>query len=293
MRRLLALALIGFAAQLVDGALGMGHGVTSTTLLLAVGTAPAAASASVHLAEVGTSLSAGVAHWHFGNVDRRVLVRIAGPGALGAFLGALLLSRLSTEAAAPWMSGILTALGLCLLLRFTRRLPPRRPRPLGSRHLAPLGLVAGFVDATGGGWGPVATPALLVGGRLEPRKAVGTVDTAECLVAVSAAVGFLVGLGRSGFATTTVIAMMAGGVMAAPIAAWLVRRLPAQILGSALRGLIVLTNVHGLLDVVHAGPGSRWALHGAVLVLWGWALGIALRVHRNSRPPLPGVPVPA
>src|SRR5512139_3203022 len=118
-RKLLILALVGLAAQLVDGALGMAYGLTSSTLLLLVGVAPAAASASVHLAEMGTTLAAGVAHWRFGNVDWRVVSRIAVPGAIGAFAGATFLSSISTAAAAPWMAGILFTLGAYLLVRFS------------------------------------------------------------------------------------------------------------------------------------------------------------------------------
>jgi len=164
MRTLIVLALVGLGAQLVDGSLGMAYGVTSTTLLLAVGTNPAAASATVHLAEIGTTLASGVAHWRFGNVDWRVVAKIGVPGAVGAFAGATFLSTLSTEAAAPVMSLILLALGAYVLTRFTfAGLPTDRlGKPLRKRFLSPLGLVAGFVDATGGGgWGPVGTPAIL------------------------------------------------------------------------------------------------------------------------------------
>ena len=178
----------------------MAYGVTSTTLLLSAGYAPAAASASVHLAEIGTTLASGASHWRFGNVDWKVVGRIGVPGAIGAFAGATFLSSLSTDSAKPWMAGILLALGTYLLLRFSTRapvtqvdLPPRR------RFLTPLGLFAGFVDATGGGgWGPVATPTLIGSGRMTPRRVIGTVDTSEFLVAVAASLGFLIGIGNEG-----------------------------------------------------------------------------------------------
>ena len=189
MRKLVLLALVGLGAQLVDGSLGMAYGVTSTTLLLAIGTNPAAASATVHLAEIGTTLASGASHWKFGNVDWKVVPRIGIPGAIGAFAGATFLSSLDTSVAAPVMSLILLALGLYVLVRFTvkglRR--DRLGQPLRRRFLAPLGLVAGFVDATGGGgWGPVGTPAILASGRLEPRKVIGSIDTSEFLVSVAA-----------------------------------------------------------------------------------------------------------
>src|ERR671917_648667 len=183
-KTLVLMALVGLGAQLVDGSLGMAYGVTSTTLLLAIGTNPAAASATVHLAEIGTTLVSGAAHWRFGNVDWKVVAKIGIPGAVGAFAGATFLSNLSTETAAPLMSIILLALGVYILIRFTTfGLPKGRlGLPLRKRFLAPLGLVAGFVDSTGGGgWGPVGTPAILASGRMEPRKVIGSIDTSEFL----------------------------------------------------------------------------------------------------------------
>ncbi|WP_329341065.1 sulfite exporter TauE/SafE family protein [Streptomyces sp. NBC_01352] len=141
MRTLILLALAGLGAQLVDGSLGMAYGVTSTTLLLALGTNPAAASATVHLAEIGTTLMSGAAHWRFGNVDWKVVARIGVPGAVGSFLGATVLSKLSTEVAAPVMSLILLGLGFYVLSRFTfRGLPEGKlGKPLRRRFLTPLG----------------------------------------------------------------------------------------------------------------------------------------------------------
>ena len=145
---------------------------------------PAAASAAVHLSEVGTTLASGVSHWKFGNVDWKVVAKIGIPGAIGAFAGATFLSSLSTEAAGPLMSVILLALGLYILVRFTAKGLPKGNlgKPLRKRFLTPLGLFAGFVDATGGGgWGPVGTPAILASGRMEPRKVIGSIDTSSSL----------------------------------------------------------------------------------------------------------------
>ena len=285
MRKLLVLAFVGLLAQLVDGALGMGYGVTSTTLLLIAGLAPASASASVHLAEVGTTLAAGISHWRFGNVDWKVVGRIAIPGAIGAFAGATVLSALSTKSAAPWMAGILLVLGCYLLLRFSRPLGPRRAAgPLRARFLGPLGLVAGFVDATGGGgWGPVATPSLLVSGRMEPRKVIGSVDTAEVIVAGSASVGFLIGLGGQGFVLPTVAALLIGGIIAAPIAAWLVRVMPAQLLGAAVGGLIVLTNTRTLVRALEIDGAVAAPLYLAVVAAWVVAIGFSTRALLRTR----------
>lgn len=290
MRKLLIMALVGLAAQLVDGALGMAYGVTSSTLLLVAGISPATASASVHLAEVGTTLASGIAHWRFGNVDWRVVVNIALPGAVGAFAGATVLSGISTEAAVPWTAGILLALGAYLLIRFARPLRPTSPRPLPRRFLGPLGLFAGFIDATGGGgWGPVATPTLLASGSMEPRKVIGSVGTSEFLVAGAASVGFLLGLGSEGFLLPTVAALLVGGVIAAPIAAWLVRHVPAQLLGAFVGGLIILVNTRSLLRVFGLESDFGVYAYPLVVVLWGTALGFSVRAWRRVRAAQPQV----
>ncbi|MFJ6125092.1 sulfite exporter TauE/SafE family protein [Streptomyces griseoviridis] len=293
MRTLILLALAGLGAQLVDGSLGMAYGVTSTTLLLALGTNPAAASATVHLAEIGTTLMSGASHWRFGNVDWKVVVRIGVPGAVGSFLGATVLSRLSTEAAAPVMSLILLGLGVYVMFRFTfKGLPEGRlGKPLRRRFLTPLGLVAGFLDATGGGgWGPVGTPALLAGGRLEPRKVIGSVDTSEFLVAVAASLGFLFSLGSQGLNRSWVLAFLAGGLIAAPVAAWLVRLVPPRVLGSAVGGIIVVTNVRTLLssDLLGAPGALAVPVYALLSVVWAAALGYAVRAHRKERAALAG-----
>jgi uncharacterized protein len=288
MRKLVLLAIVGLGAQLVDGSLGMAYGVTSTTLLLAIGANPATASATVHLAEIGTTLASGASHWRFGNVDWAVVAKIGIPGAVGAFAGATFLSSLDTSVAAPVMSLVLLALGLYVLTRFTVR-GLRRDRlghPLRKRFLGPLGLFAGFVDATGGGgWGPVGTPAILASGRLEPRKVIGSIDTSEFLVSLAASLGFLLALGSQGISPTWVLALLVGGLVAAPVAAWLVRHVPPRVLGSAVGGLIVLTNTRTLLtsDWVDAPADTRWVVYAAVCVVWAGAVAHSVRAHRAER----------
>jgi uncharacterized membrane protein YfcA len=286
MRKLLLLALVGLGAQLVDGSLGMAYGVTSTTLLLAIGTNPAAASATVHLAEIGTTLVSGVSHWKFGNVDWKVVFKIGVPGAVGAFAGATFLSSLSTETAAPLMSLILLALGLYVFIRFTTQGLPKGQigKPLRKRFLAPLGVVAGFVDSTGGGgWGPVGTPAILASGRLEPRKTIGSIDTSEFLVAVAASIGFIIGIGDEGINYTWVLALLLGGIIAAPIAAWLVRHIPPRVLGSLVGGLIILTNTRTLLrsDWIDASDGVRYTVYAVIYAVWAAAVAYSISQYRK------------
>jgi len=283
MRKLVILAVVGLAAQLVDGTLGMGYGVTSSTLLMLAGLTPAAASASVHVSELGTNLASGLAHWKLRNVDWRVVARIAGPGAVGAFVGATVLSGLSTASAAPLMSAILAALGCYLLVRFVLGVRPQLKKALTLRFLAPLGLFAGFVDATGGGcWGPVATPALLVDGRMAPRKVIGSVDTSELVVSAAASLGFLLGLGAAGVSWGLALALLLGGLVAAPLAAYLVRIAPTHLLGVAIGGAILLTNSRTLLRSFDVPDPARFAVYALILLVTLAGLAVVNRRTRRA-----------
>ena len=199
MRNLVVLAILGFIAQLVDGSLGMAYGVTSTTLLISIAAlSPALASTVVHISEVGTTAASGLSHWRFGNVDWGKILWLAIPGGIGAFFGAVVLVQVITaEAAEPIVAIFLFVLGGYVLARFAfnRTAEIVQNLPISRKFLAPLGLVAGFLDAAGGGgWGPISTPTLLSSGRMAPRKVVGTVDTSEFIVALAASVGFLISL---------------------------------------------------------------------------------------------------
>jgi uncharacterized protein len=285
MQVLLVLLAVGFVAQLIDGALGMAYGTTSTSLALAAGLTPAAASASVHMAELGTTLASGISHRRFGNIEWRTVKAVGFTGAAGAFLGAVVLSSISAELAKPWMAGILLTLGVYIVLRFTLGGPPRRrgTSRVRRRFLAPLGLGAGFVDATGGGgWGAAMTPTLLATGKMEPRKVIGSVDTSEFLVALAASIGFLLALGSQGIAWSFVGALLAGGIVAAPIAAWLVRKITAGLLGAAVGGMIILTNVRTLFDALEVEGGLREPVYAAVLAVWLLAIAVVVRRHRRD-----------
>jgi len=284
MANFLLLAIVGLLAQLVDGSLGMAYGVTSQSLLLAVGIAPALASASVHIAEVGTTAASGASHWRFGNVDWSKVWPLAIPGAIGAFLGAIVLSAFITaEAAEPIVAIFLFCLGIFVLARFSfrRHQRPVEVRPISRTFLAPLGLIAGFLDAAGGGgWGPISTPTLLSSGRMEPRKIIGTVDTSEFLVALSASIGFLFALSFAQIPWTVVGALLLGGVIAAPIAAYIVRILPARILGSAVGGLILVTNMKTFLEAVGVSGALAVLIYILIVAVWIAAIVFSVRVNR-------------
>ena len=310
--RLAAMTLAGFVAQLVDGSLGMGYGMTSSTVLVASGLSPAAASTSVHLAQLGTTALSGLAHYQSGNVDLGVTAHIGAAGMVGAFWGAALLSLLPTKAAKPIASGLLFAVGVYVLARFYRDKShcARVGRP-GRAVLLPLGLVGGFVDATGGGgWGPVATSGLLAGGQLRPSRVIGSVSASEFLVTVAAVAGFCAapfleaavaaaaaaaaggdvaaeqaaeqaaaeqahGGSHLGLHLDIVLTLLVGGLLAAPLAPRLVGCLKPRLLGVTVGGFICVTNARGLLALSGAS-GSRCAAFYAVLTtVW---LGAVARV---------------
>jgi uncharacterized membrane protein YfcA len=285
MQTLIVLAIAGLVAQFVDGSLGMGYGLTSSTLLIFAGLSPAAASASVHLAEVGTTALSGVAHHRFGNVDWHAVRRIAIPGGIGAFLGATLLSSLSTESAKPLASTLLFTLGIYVLLRFLlgKQRVSRKGQP-GLRFLAPLGLIGGFVDATGGGgWGPVTTPTLLADGRLAPNRVVGTVSASEFIVAISASAGFFTALGGEVLRMEFVAALLAGGFIAAPIAAYTVRHLNPRLLGVIVGGFICFTNARTLLAAAGVSDDAFRIVYGAIVIVWAVSVAFVVRAIRRER----------
>lgn len=282
---LLLVALAGFGAQMVDGSLGMGYGLTSATILMAIGLTPAIASASVHLAEIGTSAASAYSHGKLGNVDKKVLKRIAIPGGIGAFVGATVLSGLSTQAARPWASTLLLILGFYVLIRFLaqKTITLRKGRP-GQRLLVPLGLVGGFVDATGGGgWGPVTTPALLANGRMAPNRVIGTMNAAEFVVAVCASAGFILGLGFAAIRWDVLLPLLIGGVIAAPIAAWVAHRLPMRIMGVAVGGMIIFTNSYTLMRTFDVAANIQIAALIIEATIWITLVVMVSVAHRRGK----------
>jgi len=287
MRSLIIFTFVGLGAQIVDGALGMAFGVTASTLLVLSGVASAQASAAVHLAEVGTTFASGLSHWKFKNIDWQIVLRLGVPGAIGAFLGATVLSSLSTENAAPVMAVILLGIGVYVLLRFSLRIPPAirsGSTPHTAKFLVPLGVFGGFIDASGGGgWGPVTTSTLLSRGKTAPRTVIGSVSASEFLVAISASLGFLVGL-REEFLDNVpiVLGLALGGVIAAPFAAWLVSRVSPALLGTAVGGVIVLTNSQKLVKFFEVH--SPWSTIIYTVIVAAWA-GLVFAARRASKAP--------
>lgn len=244
MAELLTFIAVGALAQLIDGALGMAYGVTSAGLLMALGMPPVAASASVHYAETFTCGASGISHLLAGNVRRPLFIALVLPGVLGALLGVLV----AVNVPAAWMRMILTpylvGMGLFLLFRSSRAAGERGDVPKGSGL---MGLLAGFVDAIGGGGWSALTVTILLARGLPPRAVIGSVHLAKCIVSIAASVSFLLTIGTShGIA---VIGLIAGGVVAAPFGAVFVRRIPARA-ATALAGFAVLVlGLHNLCRV--------------------------------------------
>ena len=228
------LGAIGFLAQLVDGALGMAFGVISTTAMLSMGLPPAQASAIVHTAEIFTTgASAGSHLWHR-NVDWRLVTRLGIAGVAGAVLGAWVLSNLDASFVRPYIAAYLLLVGIFILLK-AWRLAPARDAP--GPWVGPIGFVAGFLDASGGGgWGPVATSTLIGSGHT-PRMVVGSVNTTEFFVTVAAATTFFVELGASPW--RELLALVIGGMLAAPLGGWAVKHFSPRLLMVAVGCLVI------------------------------------------------------
>lgn len=226
-------AAVGFIAQSIDGALGMAYGISATTFLLGTGASPAVASASVHIAEIFTTGLSGLSHLRLGNVDRKLMLKLLIPGVIGGVIGALVVTKFDGAALKPWISAYLLVMGLYVLAKAWRH---RRKPAQEPKHVAKLALFGGFVDAAGGGgWGPVVTTSL-VGAGQDPRRTIGSVNFAEFFIAIASAGAFVIFIDAAPWAT--VAGLVAGGMFAAPLAAFLCRALPARAL-LALVGLLI------------------------------------------------------
>ena len=248
--------IVGVAAQAVDGALGMAYGVISTSVLLAFGVPPAAASASVHAAEVFTTGASALSHAAHRNIAWRVFLPLAVGGVVGGVAGAWLLTGVDGEAIRPFIVAYLAALGVYILYRGWRNSPPRHHLP--GALTGPLGLIGGFGDAAGGGgWGPTVTSTVM-GAGLEPRCAVGTSVAAEFFVTSAISAAFLWALltGRWEEAggmrqyLTAVAGLVAGGLIAAPFAGWIAKRVPPRGLTWAVGVLVLILAAYQTARIV-------------------------------------------
>lgn len=238
---LLFYVLIGFIAQLVDGALGMAYGVTASSFLIGLGLPPAVVSSTVHAAECFTTGASAVSHHAFGNINKSLFFKLLLPGIIGAFTGAYLLTQIPGDAIKPWISAYLLLMGVVLIIKAVRAFPPQSV----TTHVRPLAFFGAFIDAIGGGgWGPIVGSTLLARGN-PFRETVGSVNAVEFFVTLSASLGFLLGIGLAHW--NVILSLAAGGVVAAPIGAWICKRVPHRpflilvglvVIGLSLRTLL-------------------------------------------------------
>ncbi len=235
---------VGFAAQVIDGALGMAYGVTVSSVLISTGVPPAVTSACVHAAEVFTTGTSGLAHWFAGNIDRRLILRLVLPGMVGGAIGAYVLSNVPGEMIRPWVSAYLLVLGLIILWKAFRRSQPART----PKSVAPLGFFGGMLDAMGGGgWGPLVTSTLL-GYGAAPRTVIGSVNLTEFFVTLTISATFFATIGLSLW--PIIAGLIVGGVLAAPFAALAVRYLPPHVLMVIVGCVVVVLSASTILRAV-------------------------------------------
>jgi uncharacterized protein len=242
--QILLFIVVGFLAQIIDGALGMAYGVSATTFLLAFGVPPALASASVHVAEVATTALSGLSHLGLGNVDLSLFKRLLVPGVIGAVLGSYILTALPGDVIKPFVALYLLVMGIFILIKAFRQIVPSKV----TSHLIPLGLAGGFLDAIGGGgWGPIVVSTLVMRGN-NPRLTIGSANLAEFFVALSASITFILTIGLGYW--QQIVGLALGGAIAAPMAAFLTRRIPTRTLMILVGVLIIALSIRTILGMI-------------------------------------------
>lgn len=242
---LLLYVAVGFAAQVVDGAIGMAYGVVSSSVLLSVGVPPATASACVHAAETFTTAVSGASHWKFGNVDRKLLLRLALPGMVGGALGAYLLTNLDGDKVKPFISAYLLLIGLFILWKALTRRVAEGTEP---SRVAPLGFIGGLLDSIGGGgWGPIVTSSL-IGQGTTPRYAIGSVNLAEFFVTFTISVTFVLTIGLELW--PIIAGLIIGGVIAAPFAAYATKVLPGKALMILVGCVVAILSLRSIVSAL-------------------------------------------
>jgi uncharacterized membrane protein YfcA len=279
MRDLLLFTVAGFAATFVDGALGMGFGPTSSSILLGSGLAPAAAATCVNIAKLVTGVASALAHWRLRNLDRRLVLALAVPGSIGAVLGVTVLSSVDGATIRPYLAVLLTLVGVRILVRFIGMpMAAQGSEPIGAaphttlernpRGVTIAALLGGVTNGLIGAWGPIVTPYLL-NRSVRPRFAIGSVNAAEVAVASASAFTLIGSLGVAGVDGRVLLSMLAGGLVAAPLAAWMIRYVPAKPMGVAVAILLLLTNAPQVIGWAGFtfGPLSGFAYTAAIALV--------------------------
>lgn len=244
------ISMVGFLAQIIDGTLGMGYGVSSSALLVSMGMPPVAASASIHSSEIFISLVSGLAHFKFGNVKINIIRPLISFGIIGGIIGACGLVKFPVNQVKIVVGLVLMCMGLLMLYRFIYRqtkTDPLQPKMHSLNKLRALGFFAAFIDAFGGGgWGPVCTPALVMGGTV-PNKAVGSVNLAEFFITLAISITFYFLIGFGNIHWEIILALLAGGIIGAPIAAFVCGKLPKRVLGLLVAITVIILSCRILI----------------------------------------------
>ncbi len=243
MENLLVYIVVGFVAQIIDGSLGMAYGVSANSFLLTTGLSPVTASASVHAAEIVTTLISGISHAKFGNIDRRMVVRLLIPGVIGGGVGAYILTSIDGDRIKPYITIYLLIMGIRILIK-AFSINHEHEREPKTDLLVALGLVGGTFDAIGGGgWGPVVTSTLISTGH-SPRKTIGSVNFSEFFVTLTESIVFIITIGLTHW--TVILGLLIGGILAAPLGALLTKRLSVKLIMIMVGTLIVLLQLRTL-----------------------------------------------
>lgn len=239
---ILLFIVVGFAAQMIDGALGMAYGVSSNTFLLSLGIPPAAASASVHMAEVVTTGISGISHWRLGNVDWKLVRRLLIPGVIGGVIGAYVLTSIDGDIIKPYIAAYLLIMGGVIIYKAFTMIPRKKPDQYHGPNISILGFIGGFCDAVGGGgWGPVVTSTLVARGK-HPLMTIGSVNFTEFFVALGQSILFIIALSFGEY-WHIILGLLIGGAIAAPIAARLAQKIPAKTLMIIVGIVIILLSL--------------------------------------------------
>lgn len=234
---------VGLVAQMVDGAIGMAYGVTASSVLMSMGIPPSTTSACVHAAETFTTGASGAAHWKLGNVDKKLVVRLAIPGMIGGAAGAYVLSNIDGNAIKPFIAAYLLIMGAYIIYQALRKIAAEREPP---KHVAPLGLAGGFVDSIGGGgWGPIVTTTL-IGQGTAPRYAIGSVNLAEFFVTLTISMTFMFTIGLELWPIIT--GLIVGGIIAAPFAALAAKHVPDKPLMLIVGCVVIILSLRNIVS---------------------------------------------
>jgi uncharacterized membrane protein YfcA len=243
---ILPFVAVGFVAQMIDGALGMAYGVSSNTFLLSLGIPPAAASASVHMAEVVTTGVSGMTHWRLGNLDKNLIKRLLIPGMIGGVAGAYLLTSINGNIIKPYISAYLLIMGIVILVKAIRHNGEHREV---TSHISILGMIGGFFDAIGGGgWGPIVTTTLVARGK-NPRYAIGSVNFSEFFVTLAESITFVLTLSFGQY-WQIILGLLIGGVLSAPLAAIMTKKIPAKVLMAMVGVIIIVLSIRTIYNAL-------------------------------------------